>query len=460
MRKADTIVAVIYLLSLALNNALWATTMGISDSIDSYYGFEEGSLKSASMEAIYYLAYLFGFPFCNWFGSQMTIEVTLAIALLLTTIGTIIRVTSSIVMLLLGNFLIGLAQPLMLNFATMVAKQKIDRSYRFSFIGATSAFYAMGYAIGYPIPIKLIGNNDSSGNYKSEFTRINGIYFAVGATLLVALVLTIRAINRAERRHALERAAYERAVSVATTPSVVATLPTQDTMMDVLDDLKADDAGSASCPATTTTTTTIASSSSSSVMPLWGFLAVYALSNAISTMTSNSQEVFLALKGYTSDQIFNFSLINLIPAIPIPILIGWVLDRCRSFYLITGVCLIIQCVSQAVFLYGTGTWLTYISLLINGSTGACLTSVFVTLITEYATKLSVCAVSSATSATGDQLLTWNNRTVTSSILLTLIITLATPSMNSYYQEFCAAVSASMSLCCIAYCILAHLAIEL
>ncbi len=488
MRIDDDVLAIVYLLALMINNALCTSTTGITDKINQYYGLENGSFLSTLPESVYYFAYLVCFPICDTLGQgSKGLERVVGIAIGLTTMGACLRLkggTDSFTTLIVSNGLIGLAQPLLLNFTSLFAHKKISRSYRFRFIGAASAFFAMGVAVGYPIPVWMLANSGTDSVYESKFNQFS-VYFAIASgSLLLAFIASLIFQCRMDRLRAARQAQTDRAlrtnglsfttpVTPSTTTSVTTFVaPSNDTMMDILDELRHTSSGTPSAIADRVSPNSVQSGGgvvasdpfpSIPLLPLWIFLIVYAVTNSISQVTSNYQELFLAAKGYSSDQVFQISLANLIPAVPIPILVGYLLDKCRRFYLVTGICLIIQCASQVVFLYAPSgsTAVIYASLIVNGSTGACLTSVFVTLITEYATSTTLDGSSGTvtTSGSGERSLTWNNRTISSSILLMLLITLI-PLPIAEYQTFYNCITAAMGVSCLVYCVNCRYAMKL
>ena len=111
-------------------------------------------------------------------------------------------------------------------------------------------------------------------------------------------------------------------------------------------------------------------------------IIIYSIISSIANVFSTYQENILYIKGMNSDDVFTISLLNLVPPIPFPIIVGRLMDKTQAWVKIVGTIIFIEVLTQVTFLYTTSKPLIYFLLTVNGISATCLTSTFLTLISE------------------------------------------------------------------------------
>jgi hypothetical protein len=136
------------------------------------------------------------------------------------------------------------------------------------------------------------------------------------------------------------------------------------------------------------------------------------------------ENILIYRLGPVNDQtIFVVSCLYLIPGIPFPMLIGKLMDKTKKYKEIVLYLLLVQVVSQTIFLFTTNIWGIYISSSINSITSACLSSALLTLIHQLLLPES------------DQV--YNNLTFSLSFLVTwvaMFFPMSTSNYNAMYSS--------------------------
>ena len=97
-----------------------------------------------------------------------------------------ITIFSGIDGVIAANAVIATAQPFLFNFITTFTDEYVSESVRGVYIGTTSVFANLGYAIGYLISVNTI---QSDSEYRQKFANIN--YGHLAAALVTAIIAVV-----------------------------------------------------------------------------------------------------------------------------------------------------------------------------------------------------------------------------------------------------------------------------
>lgn len=398
-----------FLTLLALGNALWGSTVGIGIFINQYYGLSYDSVKSSMVNGVFYILYVLAMPCC------IIVKLLPAsiIALTLMLAGTILRLfyqiptpnesfIQGIDAVIAGNILIAIAEPFVFNFIISVSETFVKPKYRGLFIGATSMFTSLGYSVGYLISIYTIGSKDE---YKEYFRNINIGYLILASILLIILIYI--AINYSSRP----------------------------TVADELEQVSIDDFVSGGVAVTQCNVM-----KKNRKLTIWICILVYAIQTGIVNGVLNHLESILIHNGFSEDKIFILSFINLVPGIPMPIILGYIMDKNRSYFKISTMVLIASTLSQILFFYsGTSYIVAFIALLLNGLAYPCISSVFLTLVSEVYRSIRI----------NGQNEIYNNVAFTLSTLFTILIIIV-PIPDSEYPILFHSCTFAIIVSCVLY----------
>jgi hypothetical protein len=379
MEARKYLFATIFIFLLGLSNALWGSTVGITIFMDNYYGVSETTIKGNLPDSIYYLFY-FVFSIICLFSKKLIPSILLSF--ILTLAGVFIRIYfyipnavdcadcsnfesltrsfSGFDGVITGNALIAAAQPFCFGFITMVTAECIDSKWKGTYIGATSTFSSLGYAIGYLASIYLV---TSTSDFEKQFSNINYVYLAIVLFFfLLLLPVVAKGINNSP------------AATGNNNSSAAAGNNNSSAIEDVIDILEE-----------TETITNAITNKENDIRKAKICVLVYVIVSSINNVVSNYIENILQHKSENDEQtIFIASCLFLIPGIPFPSLIGVVIDKTKKCREILGYILLLQVVSQTIFLFvdtgDGGIWVIYAALTINSITSACLTSSMLTMI--------------------------------------------------------------------------------
>jgi hypothetical protein len=351
--------------------------------------------------------------------------------------------------IIVANMCLAFSQPFISNNILPVSNFYIAKKFQSIFIGATSMFSSLGYAIGYLISIYAI---KSSEEYFDRFQDINICYLLIMVVLVIFYILFT----------------YTTKSWKVPSPS----LSDQNIMMNQLrnlkggDDLKEEEIKDVVQIIIKNSLPEHESQSQNKQKEERKIEGVrihlkkyrihivltltYAIIYSIFNLTSNYLELILLWKNFDSDVIFIASFLNLVPGIPFPIIFGYLMNtnirKCKN--LATGI-LSFQIISSTLFLYLNNEIAIYIILFILGATGSSLPSIFLTLI-SYANQDIYCGETNNNDNVDNKIKDknkntqldiqksetendyWNNIILSSSTLLTVLFLLI-PLSNSNSQ---------------------------
>lgn len=378
-----SLLATMFVFLLAVSNALWGSTVGISIFMDNYYGVEVGTIKGNMPDSIYYIFYLI-FSFLCFFCNRLI--PSLITALVLTLAGILVRITfyipvapdggsgmlhaidqafSGINGTIAGNALIAAAQPFMFGYITTVTEECISKGRRGLYIGAATMFASFGYAVGYLVSIYKI---TSAEEFKAEFSRINYVYLAITCVLIMVMivVLLLRHKEVKRQRTLATSGGFGEIVFVNQIISMFSN-SNQRTKEDRVD-------------------------AATKIREAKICVAVYSIIISISYAVSNYMENILTTKGLSSNAILLASSLYYLPGIIFPPIIGFAMDKWKKSKEICGVVIFFQVFSQTMVLFSpsdsgdsdNNAWLNYIYfwLTINSIATTCSTSALLTLVHE------------------------------------------------------------------------------
>ncbi len=462
------ILSLVFLLLLGLSNALWGSTVGIAVHLASFYGVQPGTIKGNLPNSIYYAFYMIASIPCFFYNKLLR---AFGLALFLSFIGIAIRIqfflpapedegtTVNVGQTLLNalqgingqiiaNAVIASAQPFAFGFILPMTSTYVSEHSVGKFIGATYTFPAAGYAIGYLVSVYRITSVD---DYDTEFRDINFVYLAVASILIFLFGVALFPYSRLSKficpRLHREEDQLRSVIALARS------LEMDSLSIVVRGDSKSPQSGSrtsplgasptvsspagsfqspSSAPSTIGSNATLAppavrstgnSNASSrcggSAAPM-ALVFVYTIIVAVGYLIGNYLDNVLDHKLLTEDQTFTASMLYLLPGIPFPVIVGYFIDKTKQTWVIGAWVLLLQLISQTIFLFVQSVPVIYMALTINSMTITCFTSSSLSLLAEMVDE--------------KREKNYNNAMFTFSILLTFVCMLV-PVAQQYYTTF-------------------------
>lgn len=371
LRFKNILLSSVFILLIAISNALWGSTVGIAIFMDRFYNVDQSSLKGGLVNSVYYLFYLLFSPFCYFCGLMPA----LLSALLLTLSGVLVRINfylpspemsdsgsniiSNIVVafsgmngVIVSNALIAAAQPFLFGFITTMTDECVPEKSRGIYIGLSSMFSSFGYAAGYLISIYVIHSSD---DYARLFSSMNYVYLFMVIILILGMSIVLVSMYRLQK---IQSANME--FSIQSRGQRILKL------LSLSNKKQAQGSGAIT----------------NNQKYTYFYIFIYILIITLSYVVSNFLETMLQSKGFSDQEIMIASCLFLLPGIPFPLVFGYWMDKTKKWREIIGIVIVIQILTQTVFLYSNNFIVTCISLTINSITSTSLGSLFLTLISE------------------------------------------------------------------------------